>query len=127
MPDEPQRALEEANEIISGLAYCIRSCDQDAALRIMEGFGEALAESAPLRAAGMNATAIALALAERAGALSQVKDPRHAGWLLVSVKVELLHLARSQATLLGGQSAELLRELDEIVLELLRKGTTALA
>lgn len=126
MRDGAKEALDDANQVVSDLAYWITSCDRDAALRIAEGFGAALAKSASMRSRGMSPNAIALALAERANALSHVKDAQHAGWLLLSVKLELLQLASSASSLPGQQAAELILELDQIMIELLQKGAAAL-
>lgn len=126
MRDGRKEALEEANEILSDLAYWIRSCDPEAALRITEGFGAALARSAWMRTGGSGAGEIALALAERANALSQAKDARHVGWLLLSVKLELLQLASSRAAPVDQEPTELLQEIDQVIIELLQRGNAAL-
>ncbi len=61
-----------------------------------EGFGAALSASAAMRAARSRGHAIALALAEEADRFRQLKDAQHAGWLLLSVKLELLHLSTGE-------------------------------
>lgn len=128
MKNRSKESLDDANEIVSELAYWITSCDANAALRIMEGFGTALATCASMRSGGSDAAAVVLALAERADALSRSEDAQHAGWLLLSLKIELLHLASSLPALPGRDLAfGLLQEVDEIIRELMRKGFSALA
>lgn len=123
-----QASLEDANTIVSDLAYWVASCDTNAALRMTEGFGAALSCSAAMRAKGSEPPAIALALAETADKLKRMKDAQHAGWLLLSLKVELSHLAVTGAS--GGMAqgaSELSDELEQIASELMRRGTAALA
>ena len=129
MAEPSSRAsLEDANAIVSDLAYWVGSCDTNAALRMTEGFGAALSSSAAMRARGSEPPAIALALAERADRLKRMKDAQHAGWLLLSLKIELLHLAATAASSAMAQGArELSGEVEQIASELMRRGTAALA
>ena len=117
-------ALKDANEIMSDLAYWVSASDADAAIRIAQGFGAALERSASMRASGYAADAIALALAEQATELGETKDLQHVGWLLLSLKLEILKVADEPSD--GRTETEdLLRELDELAAQLVRKGTAA--
>lgn len=128
MADSADASLEDADAIISDLAYWVGSCDAGAALRMTEGFGAALFTSAAMRASGSNAQAIALALAEKAEWFRRQKDSQHAGWLLLSLKLELLHLAASGEACPTAQGAsEMFSEVEQIMRQLVRRGTAALA
>lgn len=128
MANRSQASLEDANAIVSDLAYWVSSCDSGAALRMAEGFGAALSTSASMRSKGSEPPAIALALAETADRFRTAKDAQHAGWLLLSVKVELLHLAATDASSSVAQGAsQLFGEVEQIARQLVRRGTAALA
>ncbi len=127
VPELSDQSVDEANEIVSDLAHWIGSSDPGAVLRIAEGFGAALSMAASMRAGGSNADAIALALAEKAHVLGEMRDARHVGWLLLSVKLELLHLASTHPpTSTEREAAGLLREIEQLITELLRKSAAAL-
>lgn len=119
-------ALEDANEIMSDLAYWVRASDGDAAIRIAQGFGAALERSASMRASGSAGDAIALALAERATELGEAKNVEHVGWLLLSLKLEILGVSDERGD--GRTETEnLLRELDELTTQLVQRGTAAIS
>jgi hypothetical protein len=81
-----------------------------------------------MRAQGSEPQAIALALAETAHRLRRSKDAQHAGWLLLSVKIELLHLAATNVSSAVAQGAnELFDEAEQIARQLVKRGTAALA
>ena len=125
--ERSRQFLDDANEILSDLAYWVGLSDAEAAVRIAEGFGAALALSASLRARGSTSGAIVLALAERAHALTEGKDAQHAGWLLLSLKLELLEMKTPRAVALGEAREDLIRQLDHLTTELVQKGTAAMA
>lgn len=118
--------FDDLNEAVSRLAYWVAAADSGALLRMTEGFGAAVAASAAMRSSGHRPEAVALALAERAQALQLDRDAQHAGWLLLSIELELRNERRSFAADSDGVS-ELLREVEEIGRELIRRGTKELA
>ncbi|WP_375462121.1 hypothetical protein [uncultured Enterovirga sp.] len=128
MPTLTEEAFDDLNEAVSRLAYWVAAADSRALLRMTEGFGAAVAASAAMRSNGDRPETVALALAERAQALQVARDAQHAGWLLLSIELELRNEQRSFA---DGHDlhavGELLREVEEIGRELMQRGTKELA
>jgi hypothetical protein len=119
--------FDDLNEAVSRLAYWIAAADSGALLRMTEGFGAAVAASAAMRSKGDRPEAVALALAERAHALQLDRDAQHAGWLLLSIELELRNEQRSFPQHQADAVGALLREVEEIGRELIRRGTKELA
>ena len=120
--------FDDLNEAVSRLAFWVAAADSGALLRMTEGFGAAVAASAAMRSCGHRPEAVALALAERAHALQVNRDAQHAGWLLLSIELEL----RNEHRLIAEHDdthaiAGLLREVEEIGRELIQRGTRELA
>lgn len=118
--------MEDADATVSNLAFWVKASDADASIRIVEGFGAALAKSASLRLDGSTATQIALSLTEHAASLSAARDARHVGWLLLSLKLELLDLRLLDALGTRQSRDDLLRQLDILEANLIEKGVTAI-
>lgn len=126
--DERSRAiLDDADAIISDLAHWVKGSDPHASMEIAEAFGAALERSASLRLAGSKAREIVLSLTEQAAHLSASKDVRHVGWMLLSVKLELLEMNPLHARSSLHSRDDLLRQLDVLTSDLVAKGTTAIA
>ena len=120
--------FDDLNEAVSRLAYWVAAADSGALLRMTEGFGAAVAASAAMRSSGERPEAVALALAERASILQVDRDAQHAGWLLLSIDLELRNEQRCLANRRQSHAVdELLREVEEIGRELMRRGTKELA
>ena len=119
-------ALDDANGMISDLAHWIRAADSDAAVGMAQGFGAALERAAALRASGRSGDTVAIPLAEQATVLSEAKDIRHVGWLLLSLNLELLKLQDQQSSR-DVPAEDLLREVHALTSELVRKGVTAVS
>lgn len=119
-------ALDDANGMVSDLAYWIRTSDADAAVGMVQGFGAALERAAELRASGRSGDTVAMPLAEQATELSEAKDVRHVGWLLLSLNLELLTIQNQQS---GSDipTNDLLREVNTLTSELVRKGVAAVS
>ena len=123
-----QDGFDDLNEAVSRLAYWVAAADSGALLRMMEGFGAAVAASAAMRSRGHRPETVALALAERAQALQLERDAQHAGWLLLSIELELRNERRSFADENDVSAiAELLGDVEEIGRNLIRRGTKELA
>lgn len=128
MPHLTEEALDDLNEAVSRLAYWVAAADTRALLHMTEGFGAAVAASAAMRSDGRRPEAIALALAERAQALQVGRSAQHAGWLLLSIKLELMNEANAPRALPHREAVDgLLREVEEVGRELMRRGTKELA
>lgn len=127
MDERPRAILDDADAIVSDLTYWVRGSDADASVRIAEGFGAALVRSASLRLTGATAREIVLSLTEQAADLSTSKDVRHVGWMLLSVKLELLAMNALQVQSAHHLREDLLRQLDVLTSDLVAKGTTAIA
>lgn len=127
MDERPRAILDDADAIVSDLTYWVRGSDADASVRIAEGFGAALVRSASLRLTGATAREIVLSLTEQAADLSTSKDVRHVGWMLLSVKLELLAMNALQVQSAHHLREGLLGQLDVLTSDLVAKGTTAIA
>ena len=127
MDERPRAILDDADAIVSDLTYWVRGSDADASVRIAEGFGAALVRSASLRLTGATAREIVLSLTEQAADLSTSKDVRHVGWMLLSVKLELLAMNALQVQSAHHLREVLLGQLDVLTSDLVAKGTTAIA
>lgn len=75
--------------MVSALAHWITSGDDASVLLMAEGFNGAEVRAAALSACGACGAAVAGHLAEEADRLQRARDARQAGWLLLSVKLEL--------------------------------------
>lgn len=128
LPELTKEAFEDLNEAVSHLAYWVASADDGALLRIVQGFGAAIEWSASKRSEGAAPETLTLALAERAHQLQAAEDARHAGWLLLSIELELVQHAADPIGLLGKDAVQCLaREAEEVGQELMRRGARALA
>lgn len=127
MGDRSRAILDEADAIISDLARWVKGANAHASMEIAEGFGAALVRSASLRLVGATAREIVLSLTEQAAHLSASKDVRHVGWMLLSVKLELLEMNPLNAQSSLNSRDDLLRQLDVLTSDLMAKGTTAIA
>lgn len=128
LPELTKEAFEDLNEAVSHLAYWVASADDGALLRIVQGFGAAVEWSAAERSEGAAPEAVTLALADRAHQLQAAEDARHAGWLLLSIELELVQHAADPTGLLGRDAVECLaREAEEVGHELMRRSVRALA
>ena len=127
MDERPRVILDEADAIISDLNYWVTASDADASIRIAEGFGAALVRSASLRLSGKTVREAALSLAEQAARLSENRDPRHIGWLLLSIKLELLDLSVLNVSSSRHSLDDLLRQVDALTANLILKGMTSIA
>ena len=126
--DERSRAiLDDADAIVSDLTYWVKGADADASVRIAEGFVAALVRSASLRLTGATAREVVLSLTERAAYLSTSKDVRHVGWMVLSVKLELLAMNASEVQSSRHLRDDLLRQLDVLTSDLMAKGASAIA
>lgn len=119
-----QEALDDLNEAVSRLAHWVGAGEPQALLQMTQGYGAAVAASAAMRSGGRSPEAIALTLAEKAQELQEARSARHAGWLLLSIEVELMkELGRPDE---APAIADLLREIEEIGRDLMRRGTRVL-
>ena len=128
MPQLTEEAIDDLNEAVSRLAHWVAAADPRALLRMTEGFGAAVATSARMRSGGKRPEAIALALAQQAHALQTERQAQHAGWLLLSIELELRNEKHTPTALPQRTAIEgLLCEVEEIGRELIRRGTKELA
>ena len=124
---QPRAILDDADAIVSDLTYWVKGSDADASVRIAEGFGAALVRSASLRLTGATAREVVLSLTEQAADLSTSKDVRHVGWMLLSVKLELLAMNVVEMQSSHHMREGLLRQLDVLTSDLVAKGVAAIA